>query len=76
VANRISTCSNTHVLEVHKVLPLLGVQVWDGSNYECCYEIADKRILPCAYPTSDGREMRLLFVLTTRNPCPELPIKE
>ena len=44
------------------MLPLLGVQVQDGSNYKCCYEIADKGALPCAYPTSNGGEMRLLVV--------------
>jgi hypothetical protein len=56
VANRISTCSNTPVLEVLKVLPLLGVQVRDGSDYECRCEIVDKGDLPCAYLTSDGGE--------------------
>jgi hypothetical protein len=36
--------------------------VGDGSDYECCCEIVDKRALPCAYPTSDGGETRLLVV--------------
>jgi hypothetical protein len=62
VANRISTCSNIPILEVLKVLPLLGVQVRDGSDYECRCKIADKGALPCAYPTSDGGETRLLVV--------------
>jgi hypothetical protein len=42
LANKISTCLNTPVLEVLKVLPLLGVQVQDRSDYECRYKIADK----------------------------------
>jgi hypothetical protein len=66
VANRISTCSNTPILEVLKVLPLLGVQVRDGSDYECRYEIVDKGALPCAYPTSDGGETRLLVAQEVR----------
>jgi hypothetical protein len=44
------------------VLPMLGVQVRDGSDYECRYKIADKGALPCAYPTSDGGETQLLVV--------------
>jgi hypothetical protein len=50
----------------------LGVQVWDRSDYECRCEIADKGVLPCAYPTSDGREMRLLVVqeVSHDNPRP------
>jgi hypothetical protein len=72
VANRISTYSNTPVLEVFKVLPLLGVQVQDGSDYECRCEIADKRTLPCTYPTSDGRETRLLVVQEVNHDNPRL----
>jgi hypothetical protein len=45
-----------------KVLPLLGVQVRDGSDYKYRCEIADKGVLLCAYPTSDGGETRLLVV--------------
>jgi hypothetical protein len=62
VVNRISTYSNIPVLEVLKVLPLLGIQVWDGSDYECRCEIADKGALLCTYPTSNGGETRLLVV--------------
>jgi hypothetical protein len=54
------------------VLPLLGVQVRDGSDYECRCEIADKEALPCAYPTSDGGEMRLPVVQEVSHDNPRL----
>jgi hypothetical protein len=54
------------------VLPLLGVQVQDGSDYECRSEIADKEALPCAYPTSDGGETRLLVVQEVSHDNPRL----
>jgi hypothetical protein len=65
-------CSNTPVLEILKVLPILGIQVRDGSNYECRYEIADKGALPCAYPTSDGGKTRLLVVQEVSHDNPRL----
>jgi hypothetical protein len=71
MANIISTCSNTPVLEVLKVLPLLGIQVRDGSNHKCRCEIADKRAFPCAYPTSDGGETRLLVVQEVSHDNPD-----
>jgi hypothetical protein len=69
---RFSTCSNTPVLEVLKVIPLLGVQVRDGSAYECHCEIANKGALLCAYPTSDGGETRLLVVQEVSHDNPRL----
>jgi hypothetical protein len=72
VASRISTYSNTPILEVLKVLPLLGVQVRDGSDYECHCKFADKGALPCAYPTSDGRETRLPVVQEVSHDNPRL----
>jgi hypothetical protein len=44
----------------------------DGSNHECHCEIADKGALPCTYPTSDGREMRLLVVQEVSHDNPRL----
>jgi hypothetical protein len=54
------------------VLPLLGVQVRDGSDYECRYEIVDKGAIPCAYSTSDGGETRLLVVQEVSHDNPRL----
>jgi hypothetical protein len=72
MVNKISTCSNTPVLEVLKVLPLLGVQVRDGSDYECRCKIADKGAFPFTYPTSDGGETRLLVVQEVSHDNPRL----
>jgi hypothetical protein len=46
--------------------------VWDGSDYECRCEILDKGTLPCAYPTSNGRETRLLVVQEVSHDNPRL----
>jgi hypothetical protein len=44
VANRISTYSNTPVLEVLKVLPLLGVQVRDGRTTNAAARLQIKKL--------------------------------
>jgi hypothetical protein len=46
--------------------------VRDGSDCECRCEIADKGAIPCAYPTSDGGETRLLIVQEVSHDNPRL----
>jgi hypothetical protein len=72
VEDQISAYSNSTILKVLKVLPLLGVLVWDGSHYQRGRESRDQEALCCAHPTSNGGETQLLVVQEVSYDIPQL----
>jgi hypothetical protein len=60
MVDRVSTYTNSTILTIFKMFPLLGIQVLYGGYNKHSGINTDQRKVQQTYPTLDGREARLL----------------